>query len=169
MGDAIKANVRVSDEAMARVKRRLAGAADRVHQHRAHVGILEDYGGEEKLDYYGKPTGMTVAQVAMIHEMNGRSWLRTWFDQHLDQIKREMTEAMRLEYEGDNDAVGRQAMLWSVELKHWIKSQEGNLKDLSPSTVAEKQRAGLPFPDVPLLATGQLVESIKAMLDGAPA
>jgi hypothetical protein len=171
MAGAVKMTARldVNSDVLRRARELLRGAPERVSAHRAHVGINEQDGGETKNDYYGKPTGLTVAEVARIHEFNGRSWLRTWFDQNLEKLKREMTDAMRLEYQGDNDAVGRQAMLWAVELKHWIQSQEGNLAALSPSTVKAKQEAGLRFPDVPLLATGQLVESIKAMLDGAAA
>jgi hypothetical protein len=162
----VNAHVDLNRGAMDHAKERLRGAAERVHQHRAHVGILEDDGGQEKIGYDGKPTGATVAQVAMYHELNERSWLRTWFDQNLEKLKGEMSAAMRLEYQGDKDAVDRQALAWAADLRRWVDTQEGHLKALSTVTIEKKQAHGLAHPDVPLLATGQLVESIKAMLDG---
>jgi hypothetical protein len=155
--------------AVERVKNLLKRQSERAHPHLASVGIHEADGAEPKVDYRGKKTDESLAEVAAQHELNGRSWLRTWFDENTAKLRKEMTEAMREEFDGDTDAVGRRAMIWAVDLRHWIASQEGHLEALSPRTVALKQLAGLSKPDVPLYATGQLVEAIKAMLDGSPA
>ena len=80
-----------------------------------------------------------------------------------------MLAAMTAEYNGDRDACRRLAHDWAVELKAWIANQEGALAALSPRTVAEKTKHGLPHPDVPLVATEQLVGAIRATIDGRPA
>jgi hypothetical protein len=166
----LKASLKLNQGAIDRARRLLRGAADKVHAHRATVGVHETEGAEAKLDYHGNATSASLAEVAAFHELvGGRSFLRTWFDENLEQLKREMTAAMRAEYSGDKEAVAVQAELWSKQLQDWISQQHGGLAALSDKTVQEKTAAGLAHPDVPLLATGQLLAAIRARLDGADA
>ncbi len=43
-----------------------------------------------------------------------------------------------------------------------------NVKPLAPSTLAEKIRHGSPTPDIPLMDTGEMVDSIEVWIDDAP-
>ena len=169
-----KATLHVDKGVLERAKRLLAGAADRVHQHRASVGIHEIEGGDPKHSYEGTDDGdATLADVAMAHEFGAgdvpdRSWLRSWFDANESRLRSEMADAMRAEYSGDKDAVAKQSARWGEELRAWIETGAGNLLPLTLDTVEKKIDAGLSHPDMPLLATGQLVAAVKAMLDGSP-
>lgn len=51
--------------------------------------------------------------------------------------------------------------------KRWKEYiEEGtNVKPLAPSTLAEKIRHGSPTPDIPLMDTGEMVESIEVWMD----
>ena len=166
MGTVLHAHMDLSKEAIEHAKQRLRGAIEHVREHRGSVGLHEDESGDAKLDYNGKATNVSLGEVASYHEFTGRSYVRTWFDQNLSRMKGEVTEAMRAQYEGDTSAVDNLMVKYAGELRAWIELQDGQLKALSPVTVAAKTKAGLPHPDVPLLATGQLVEAIKAHLDG---
>lgn len=162
----IKARLDINKGAMDRVKRRLRGAIGRFPEHRGSVGLHEDESGDPKLAYDLKATSATLGEVAAYHEFHGRSFLRTWFDQHKDRLGKEMTVAMRAQYQGDKSAVDDLMVKFASELRGWIEQQEGNLKALSDATVQRKRMAGLPRPDVPLVATEQLIDAIKAHLDG---
>ena len=78
-----------------------------------------------------------------------------------------MNAVMKAEYKGDHEAISKAGERWANELREWIEMEDAHLKALQPSTVAAKQRAGLDRPGTPLFATGELVASIKAMMDGA--
>ena len=162
-------SVKLEEAVMAKAKERLRGATGRVAAHRVQVGIPEDEGGEAKRDYKNRLGGMSLAQVAALHEFHERPWLRSWFDANMPRFKREMVEAMRAETNGDADAVRALAARWAGELRDWITLEHGGLKMLSAAAVDRKIAAGLNYPDVPLLATGQLVDAIRADIDGAPA
>jgi hypothetical protein len=165
----LKPKVVFNQDLIRKAKQRMeerAAQAKRTMPNQASVGIHEAEGSQPKLDYYGKPTDTSLAQVAAIHEFTDRSWLRTWFDQNRSRLASEMVKAGRAENEGEPGAIGEQAKRWAEELREWIEYQDGGLKALQPSTVAAKERAGLESPTVPLVATHQLVSSIKAMLDG---
>jgi hypothetical protein len=161
----------VNEPAMARVKERLREQVKRAVAHRLTLGIHEADGGKPKLDYHGNETGTPLVVVAAAHELGlgvtERSWLRSWFDNSRQRLEREMVAAMRAEFGGDHDAVRRQGETWQQELQEWIEAGDGGLTSLMPSTIAQKERAGLQQPETPLYATGELVAAIKAMLDGA--
>ena len=159
-------SIQINHAALERAKKRLQGAAKRFPEHRGTVGIHEDLGEQPKLGYDGKPTDATLAEVATYHEFNGRSWLRTWVDSNEPRLRAGMQKAMKEQYEGDKFAVDKLMAEYAIELRDWIEKQEGGLSALSPATVAEKQKHGLPHPDVPLFATGQLADAIKGRLDG---
>ena len=170
----LTADVKVNEQAINATARRLKGAVSKVARHRLSVGLHEDEGTGSKKDYNDSASNMSLAEVAAIHEFGGgsmpdRSWLRTWFDENEGRLRKEMTEVMRDEYNGDDEAVARRGAVWAKQLQDWIQLEQGGLQQLAASTVDRKTSAGLRDPDVPLLATGQLVKSIKAMLDGAEA
>lgn len=168
-GRALKPKVTLRPEALERVKKKLEERAKETKalDHTVSVGIHEAEGSQEKDDYHGKPQPISLAQVATIHEYNGRSWLRTWFDQNRTRLSKEMTAAARAAYrEHSADPIEKQGEAWAEELRGWIEYQDGGLKALLPSTIEAKQKAGLENPSVPLVATHQLVSAIKSMLDG---
>ncbi len=146
-GSILKAKITVNEEALRRIKERLAGAAKKVHQHRLSVGIHEADSHEEAKGYDGKPTGIDVVTEAMIHEFGAhgtpeRSWLRSWYA----------------------EAVKDLAEKWGKELHDWITTGAASLAPLSSATEAERTKHGLSA-GPPLYATGQLVKVIRAMLD----
>lgn len=174
MSSPVAVKVKINEEALRRVKHALRGAAERVHRHRGTVGIHEIEGGDPKHSYEGKDDGeATLAEVATAHEFGAgnlpdRSWLRSWVDANETRLRDEMTKAMRAEFQGDKTAVERQSSLWAKELRAWVEQQEGHLLPVTIDTLKAKIDAHLPHPDVPLVATGQLVSAIKAHLDGNP-
>lgn len=163
------AKVEVSDAAMARVRKAFARAPERVKRHRLSVGLHEMEGAHDaKLNYLGETTDAQVIDAAYFAEFGigqpQRSWLRAWFDQNVDRLKQESTDAMRLEFEGDGQAVPLLARKWSAEIRDGIQSGAFNFKDLSERTKAERKEAGIPE-GPPLFATGQLVAAIHGLAD----
>lgn len=168
MGVKITAAIKLNHDAMERVKRAYMGAPAKVHAHRLSVGVHEYDAQQTKTDYKGKPTSEKVIDAAYFAEFGigqpQRSWLRTWFDSNVDRLKKESTEAMRAEFNGDPEAVLLLARKWSEEIREGIVTGTAGLEALSPATQAERERAGLPA-NPPLFATGQLVEAIHGMAD----
>ncbi len=162
----VKSSMTFNHHAIDRVKNILSRQARGAHNHVGSVGIHEADGAEPKIGYDGKATDATLAEVAAIHEFGERSWLRVWFDDNEPRLRKEMTDAARREFEGEKGAVEALMIVFSLQLRVFIKEQEGQLKALSPSTVAKKSAANLSRPDTPLYATGQLVEAIRSMIDG---
>jgi hypothetical protein len=178
----LHAKLELNEEFLAKVKEKLLGAAKLVHNHRLSVGLHEAEASaaavkiasgqhntdKAKNDYRGKEAAIALIDVAMIHEFGigvpDRSWLRTWFDQNVERLKVECTEAMRAEYSGDEHAVQELAKKLGEELKAWISTGAAGLEPLSEATKRERVAAGLPA-DPPLFATGQLVRSLRAMFD----
>lgn len=160
-------SLELNEQAIRKAAEKLAGATRRVHQHRATVGINEGEDAEEKVNYEGQPTATRLVEVAAIQELaEGRPFIRNWFDSKVDEHKREMTAAMRAEYEEENEgALEVQVAAWAEELKNYVASGEANLKGLTPRTIAEREKAGLSG-EPPLYATGQLVHAITGKLDG---
>jgi len=154
-----------------RAKGLLEERAHAVAPHRVSVGIHEAEGEQSKENYRGKSVGASLVEVAAAHEFGAgsvpdRSWLRTWVDQNRDRLEREMVRSMRAEYRGDAGELERQTGVWRSELRAWISEQEGHLLPVTLGTYEQKLDAGLSHPDVPMLATGQLVDAIAAELDG---
>lgn len=160
----------VHPEAIQHVKAKLHERARHARPHRVSVGIHEADGATAKLGPDGQSTSESVVRVATAHEFGfgvpDRSWLRTWFDSSRKRHSQELVAMARAEFKGDAGAVEQQAQLWARELQQWIQAGEGSLEKLQPSTISEKQRAGLSQPDTPLVATKQLVEAIKSIVDG---
>lgn len=168
------ASLNLNEQFMARAKEMLKGAPKRFPQHRVTVGLHEDEGSQSKIGYNGQSTDSTLATVAAIHEFGAgklpeRSWLRSWFDRNEARFKTEMTEAMKSEYEGDDEAVAKLGHKWGLEVRAFIEEQQGQLAALSPKTINKKAKFHLPDPGIPLYATGQLIAAIKARIDGADA
>lgn len=163
----LRAGVTIREEAIARAQKRLEAVALRTRSHRVSVGIHEGEGA--KVDYHGNPSGAPLIQVAMAHEFGigvpVRSFLRSWFDANRSRIERELTLAERSEFSGNTGAIDNLALRWQSELRQWIVSREANLQPLAKSTIEERERAGI-TQETPLFATGQLVDSIRAYVDG---
>ncbi len=164
-----RSRFKLNEETIRRVKKLLAGAAKTVHQHRSSVGIHEGEAHAAALDYNGTPTNQDIVTVAMANEFGHaglpeRSWLRSWYDQNLDRLKRESSKAMKAEYKGDATAVANLDRKWRDELKEWIETGFAALESLAPATIEAREKAGLAG-DPPLYATGQLVKAIRGMLD----
>lgn len=164
-----RARVHINPGVIARAKQLMQQRASAAEPHRVTIGIHEAEGSQPKLGYDGKDSGATLAQVAAAHEFGAgvptRSWLRTWFDQNRAQLTHDMAATMKRAYLGDADAFERQGEAWAASLRDWIEYHDGGLKALAATTLEAKERAGLPSPETPLFATGQLVAAVKAMLD----
>lgn len=165
-----KASLDINASAFRRAVEMLRGAPKRVHNHRLSVGIHEEEAHAEKKNYQGQPTHTELIEAAYAHEFGTaglptRSFLRTWYDQNIERLKKESTEAMRREYEGDTEAVDALAHKWGLELFNWLIRNEAGLEPLSAKTIEERQKAGLPD-GPPLVATTQLALAIRAMADG---
>ena len=155
---------------MERAARMLRGASKRIKQHRAMVGIQEPEGGQKKRNYYDKETALTLAQTMILHEygtdnLPERSFLRAYFDANEAKFEAGMKDAMQAEFEGNQRAVHDWATQVAAEWKEWIAAG-GDFVGLMPRTIAEKEKAGLPEPETPLVATKQFSESWRAKVDG---
>lgn len=173
MGVKFTANMEVRDGVINRAKEMLRGAAEKIAQHRVTVGIHEDEGGEAKVDYDGSDSASSLALVAMWHEFGtgtipDRSFLRQWHDTNLPRLKQAMKVAMQEEYGGNKSAVHELADRWADEVRRLIESG-ATFAALRQRTIARKSAAGLSDANKPLIATRQLINAIRARVDGADA
>ena len=151
-----------------RAKNRVGAASSGSPSHRISIGI---HGEEAAVAYDGSTESVTLVEVAAAHEYGlgtvpERSFIRAWFDENRQRLARELKFAEHSELIGGNpDAVKQLAQRWQSEVRARITSRSGHLKPLAPATIAERERAGISS-ETPLDATGQLVESIRAMVDG---
>lgn len=122
-----------------------------------HVGILEADGGED----HG---GMTVAEVAAIHEFGlgvpERSFLRAWFDENEDRAREAIRRLLV------SVIAGKRTKEQALELfGQWAQGEiqariaAGIPPGLAESTIAKKGSS------VPLIDTGQLRSAISYMID----
>jgi hypothetical protein len=150
-----------------RAKTRIGAASSLSPSHRISIGI---HGDEAAVRYDGAAGDVSLVEVAAAHEYGlnvpERSFIRAWFDVNRQRLAREMKFAEQAELFGGNpDAVKQLAQRWASEVKAGITSRSAHLKPLAPATIAARERAGIGS-ETPLDATGQLVRSIRAMVDG---
>lgn len=137
------------------------------------VGIHEQEGTADKVDYNGDSQGITLAEVMAKHEFGAgkeipeRSWLRSWFDANVEQLKQDMITAMRFEVSrpGDPTAHIARSKRWQNNLIQWVITNSAKWEALSDFTIREKKAAGLANPTLQLIATNQFLKAIHAMLD----
>lgn len=166
----VSANYFVNDQAIARVKARMADAT-KVRAHDVRVGITEESGRQKIIKYTGEEGAAEVWLVALAHEFGTdvlpqRSWFRSWFDRNAERMRREMTTALNAERKGDKQAVKRLAQKWRDELRAWITTDAAHLAPLAERTQRQRAQMGL-AEGPPLFAIGQLVDAIRATVDGA--
>ncbi len=161
-----RAGVVINEQLVSQTKARLELIAHKAKPHRFAIGISADAGNA--VDYHGRQTTTPLAEVAAIQEFTGRSWLRTWYDTNADRLPREMLQAEQAEFQGNTGAVENLAKRWQSEVRQWIVTRQAHLKPLAQDTIAERDSAGI-AQDTPLYATGQLVNEIKAYIDGREA
>jgi hypothetical protein len=149
-----------------RAKLRIGAASAQSPSHRISIGI---HGDEAAVAYDGSAGTASLVEVAAAHEYGvgvpERSFIRAWFDENRSRLARELKHAERAELGGNPDALRQLAQRWQSEVKARITSRAGRLKPLAPATIRERERAGISS-ETPLDATGQLVRSIRAMVDG---
>lgn len=167
----MRGKVKLNLDAIKRVRTRMVDKRKKVQSHRVSIGIHEEEGQEPALNYQGKEAGISLVELALIHEYGAgnvpeRSYLRAWFDQNYARLLRESTAAMRLEARGEKGVVEQLAQSWTAELVEWIHSGAAGLAPLSPQTQHEREVAGLE-PAPPLEATGQLVKAIRVVIENA--
>lgn len=167
---AISVRVKLFPAAIAVAQQALVAAAKGITPHEATIGIHEEDGSKAKVWYDGREQVETLAEIMMLHEYGDagvpeRSFLRGFFDANMFMLARGMFDAMRLEADGDKDAVRRWVTDTYQNWKAYITSGS-NLAPLSPMTVAIKSRFGLPHPTTPLIATEQFIDAWRAKLDG---
>lgn len=161
----------VNKQALARVRGKLAAKAKRAKmtKHDVNVGINADDGAKPVIKYTGEEGEQTLAYVALAHEFGAgvpmRSWFRTWFDANAERNRRQMKAAMKAEQQGNTQAVTLLAIQWASEMRARITSDNASLRPLADSTKRQRKRAGL-TEGPPLFAVGQIVEAIRAMVDG---
>lgn len=165
-----RGSVQVFPSAIERAKRRMEAIALRAKEHTVTVGI--HVGENAKVDYHGRPGSASLIEVASAHEFGlgvpERSYLRSWFDANRQRITRELVAAERSEFQGNTGAIDNLALRWQSELRRWVTGREEHLEPLSASTISARERAGI-GQETPLFATGQLVEAIRAYVDGRAA
>jgi hypothetical protein len=167
----IRFEVRVPPTLTENLLGRAGSAIKRVKPHRASIGIHDEDGRYAKTGYTGIPSDQDLAAVMREHEFGTsqlprRSFLRDWFDDHLNELVTGMGAAMRAEFGGDPLAIPAWVKEVHAKWKSWIETST-ELAQLSPGTVAAKQKAGLSNPDQPLIATRQFIEAWRAKLDKA--
>lgn len=155
-----------------RARTRVGAASSKSPSHRISIGI---HGDEAAISYDGTTESITVVEVAAIHEYGSsfaghdipeRSFIRAWFDENQTRLGRELKFAEAAELLGhDPDAVKNLALRWAAEVRARIASRSGHLEPLKKSTIDARENAGITS-ETPLDATGQLVASISAMVDG---
>lgn len=167
---AISVKVRIDPLAVVAAKQALEAAAKGVTPHESTMGVHEEDGRKAKRAYDGREQVETLAEIMTLHEFGGadvpeRSWLRSWFDSNMAKLAIGMFQAMREEADGDKSAIRRWVQETHAAWLDWIKTGN-NLPALSPYTIRNKLAYGLPSPDVPLVATEQFIENLRAKLDG---
>jgi len=160
----------LNEHAFDRARRTLRGAPRRVKQHRVTVGLHEDEGARRKRGYDYAEGNALLILVATVHEFGAgptpdRSFVRSWFDSNLDELKRDAHAAMVAEYNGDHEAVLKQARAWGDNLRAWIMDNRAALAELKQST-KRARRANDLQEGPPLVATEQLARALRAMVDG---
>lgn len=160
----LKVSASWNDALIARVKLRMRDKGKAQHDHRIELGIPPEEADKPALGYDGKSTGATLGQVAWWNEFGTdtlpeRSWFRSWFDANAERLRREMVVGMR---SLDLVSLGTR---WARELRAHVVSGEAHLAPDSLETQAAREHAGLEA-NPPLFATGQLVNAVRAMLDG---
>lgn len=159
----------VNREAIARVKAAMRTRAKHVAKHVVRVGITAKDGEKPIIKYTGEEGKATLAYVTLAHEYGAgvpqRSWFRSWFDRNAERNRKQMAQAMREQMKGNTQAVNLLAIRWAYELRAWISTGAARLAPLARSTQRQRQRMGLD-PNRPLFAIGQIVDAIKAEVDG---
>lgn len=143
--------VKVRDNGATKIVRELGKRGPGVR-----VGVLGEKGGAQ---HKGSPAGITVAEIAEIHEFGlgvpERSWLRDWIDantrQIADRIRREEAEVVKGKRTREQ-AIKRLGVWIQGEIQQRIA--DGIPPPNAPSTIAKKGSSK------PLIDTGQLRQSI---------
>ena len=165
MKSAVSASYRINPDVVMRVKAKLRAKGEKLRAHDARVGIGEEDASKPIIKYTGEEGKKTLGEIALIHEFGGRSWFRSWFDLNAERMRTQMARAMRAEQQGNTTAVETLTLQWAFELRAWITTGRAGLAPLAESTRRQRSRMGLPE-GPPLFAIGQIVEAIKAYLDG---
>lgn len=168
----VSANYFVNERVIARVKTKLAQAA-KVKAHDVQVGINNNTGHKKIIVYTGEEGAAEVWLVALAHEFGTdvlpeRSWFRSWFDRNAERMRKEMAAAMQQERKGNTNAVPKLARKWRDELRDWIRDDAAHLAPLAERTQRQRTQMGLSA-SPPLYAIGQLVDAIRATVDGVEA
>jgi hypothetical protein len=155
----------VNTRFLEKVKKNLRDRTRRVWPHRIAVGINAKDGAQPKVDYHGKDTEATLAQVLKWMEFGTdtvpeRPIMRIWFDANETRLRREMTAATRREYMGKKEAVHELGEKWAEELREYYLAGAAPVDELATSTIGAKAAAGLSHPEIPVVATRQLVDAI---------
>lgn len=165
----IKASASWNEAAIARVKTRLHGVADRFDKKATiEIGVGGEDADKPALHYDGSSGDATLGQVARWLEfgtsrMPERRWLRGWFDMRAEALRAGLVNAVRRHY----------LLSWAQtiggELRELVRAGVGDLyAPLAQSTKAARERAGLRI-EPTLYAVGQFVDAIKVRIDGQAA
>lgn len=123
------------------------------------LGVVGDKATEPHKDADGKPSGITVGELAAIHELGlgvpERSWLRAWFEANhrtvIVDVKAGLAQVVqgRLTHEGLLELLGNK---YAAQIKARIIAGVD-----PPNAESTIQRKGS---STPLIDTGQLLSSI---------
>lgn len=133
------------------------------------VGIHETEGAQPKLDYQLRTGKLDVFDVMSIHEHGSRPWLSNWFDTNKQKLQAEAYAPFRdksLAPREKIEAFKSTMIRFRDDIKSKLQYDQLGLRKLEEPTVKAKQRAGLPQPDEPLIATKQSLQSIRAKANG---
>jgi hypothetical protein len=163
----LNASLQVNARVVERVKHRLDGKARQISTGQVLVGIDAKSGGERKINYKGREGRATLAQIAWWLEhgtdtVPERPFMRQWYDGNEARLKRELSAAVRAEFQGNKSALDHLGARWADELRETLLGNALGLAELATSTIAAKAAAGLDAPEIPLVATKQLVNAITS-------
>lgn len=132
---------------------------------RIRLGVVGADASKPHVGKGGKPSGMTIAQLAEIHELGlgvpERSFLRAWLEQNEAQVEQDMRQATKRMLQGrltPEQAARVLGVRWVGQIQMFIANSQVQ-PPLAPATVAKKKS------DVPLIDSGQLRSAISYLLE----
>ncbi len=137
---------------------------------RVTVGIHAAEASVAQPSAEGEGSGLTVGEVAAVHEFGlgvpRRSWLRDWVDGAQADIRQrtvDLAKAVLKEPRRRTEMLERFALWAKSEMQKRVV--DGLKPDLSEAHKARKAKSGVGPKDTPLIWTGQLLSSIDGRVE----
>lgn len=105
-------------------------------------------------------SGLTVAEIAAIHEFGDRSWLRGFVDEHRERLLDVFAQIAKQSAEGADVNVMMERFGAAVVVMIKKRIEQGISPPLTEATKAEKRRLGSATVDIPLIRFGRFIAAI---------